>query len=204
MYKPSINEFYKRRNENLLNGKDTVLLSKKDGKIYRVQEHIGLVMKIYPNLYGDSISTLLIRFANGKEVKVRAYIDNNVEENTIVSIYGIFVKNNSNELEFICKGGMVRLFGKLIEAIKVNTKYIYRFGFGELSEVKESPRYPSDLEGIEELEEGKLWIYSGTDIEEIENTDKGIFEEEDTTMDFSSGNKFYINDETGHVIQTEY
>jgi hypothetical protein len=204
MYKPSLVDFYRRRNGKLLEGKNTVLLAKDGDKIYRVQEHIGLVVKIYPKLYGDTIPKLLVRFADGKEYQVRAYLDTNIEENTIVSIYGIFVETSTKELEFICKGGMVRVFGELVDAGRVNTKYVYRFGFGELSKVKKSPRYPSNLEGIEVLEENKLWTYSGTDIEEIENTEEGIFEEEDTTIDFKSGDKFYIDNETRYVERINY
>lgn len=46
--------------------------------------------------------------------------------------------------------------------------------------------------------------YSGTDIEEIENTEEGIFEEEDTTIDFKSGDKFYIDNETRYVERINY
>ena len=56
----------------------------------------------------------------------------------------------------------------------------------------------------EVLEENKLWTYSGTDIEEIENTEEGIFEEEDTTIDFKSGDKFYIDNETRYVERINY
>lgn len=94
---------------------------------------------------------------------------------------------------------MVRAFGRLTEAKRVNTQYIYRFGFVELSQVAESCRYPSNLENIEVLEEGKLWTYYGTDIDEIEEKKAEDFIEEDTTIDFSAGDKFSINQASGEV-----
>jgi len=56
-----------------------------------------------------------------------------------------------------------------------------------------SKRYSNTLTGIEELEKDKLWIYSSTNINEIESTSVDYFETEDSTIDFSQGNEFYIN-----------
>ena len=191
--KPSIETIFRKRNANLLEGRDTVLLAKHQDKFYRVTEYIGLIVKIYPkNTYGSDIPRMIIRFFNGEELLVRAYLDYNVTENSIVSIYGIIVENNGQK-EFVCKGGLVRAFGKLSEAGKVDIRRIYRFGYGELSEATLSKRYSNTLTGIEELEKDKLWIYSSTNINEIESTSVDYFETEDSTIDFSQGNEFYIN-----------
>ena len=42
-----------------------------------------------------------------------------------------------------------------------------------------------ELDGIEVLEENKLWIYSSNNIKEAEDKIKEMVEEEDTTIDFS-------------------
>lgn len=40
-YKPSLKNFYQIRDEKLKEGKDTVLLGRKEGRLYRVKEYIG-------------------------------------------------------------------------------------------------------------------------------------------------------------------
>lgn len=186
MYKPVLESYFAKRNRNLLEGKDTILLGKVNDKFYRVQEYIGLVTNIsMPVGIGPDIPTVTLRFAGGKQYKVNAYVDNNIQKGNFVSIYGSFNENDNGDLEFTCRCGMTRLFGKLGEAGRVNPKYIYRFGFGELSKVKKSQRFPIDLEGIEVLEENRLWTYSSNNIEgEVEKI-KEMVEEEDTTVDLT-------------------
>lgn len=199
-YKPSLEKFFSIRNSKLAEGQDCVLLAQEDGKYYRVKEYIGLLEKIEPRILGiENIPTVLVKFAGGKTFRIRAYIDTNLEVGCFVSVYGIFTKDAFENLQFTCKGGMVRAFGRLTEAGRVNTKYIYRFGFGELSQISESFRYPSTLSNIEVLEQGMLWTYYGTDIEEIEAKKAEDFIEEDTTLDFSTGDQFSINESNGEV-----
>lgn len=186
MYKPVLEMYFAKRNRNLLEGKDTILLGKVNDKFYRVQEYIGLVTNIsMPVGIGPDIPTVTLRFAGGKQYKVNAYVDNNIQKGNFVSIYATFTENSNGELALTCRGGMTRLYGKLGEAGRVNPKYIYRFGFGELSSVRVSQRFPLELDGIEVLEENKLWIYSSNNIEEAEEKIKEMVEEEDTTVDFS-------------------
>lgn len=147
----------------------------------------------------ENIPTVLVKFAGGKTFRIRAYVDANLEVGCFVSVYGIFTKDAIGKLQFTCKGGMVRAFGRLTEARRVNTQYIYRFGFGELSQVAESCRYPSNLDNIEVLEQDMLWTYYGTDIEEIEGKKVEDFIEEDSTLDFSAGEQFAINQFNGEV-----
>ena len=101
--------------------------------------------------------------------------------------------------KFTCKGGMVRVFGMLQEAGSINTQYVYKFGYAELSKVEESIRYSSNLQNIIELEKDMLWLYIGDDIDSIESRKKDSFKEEDTTVDFSTGGQFSINPVTGEV-----
>lgn len=199
MYKPALVEFAKKRNASLLEQKDIVLLAKQDEKYYRVKEYIGLIVKIYPKTYGTDIPMVRIRFQDNKEFDVRVYLDNNITENCFVSIYGIIIPSKTGQLEFICKGGMVRTFDTLMQAGKINTKYLYRFGIVELSEVKESIRYSSNLQGIEVLEKDRLWTYSGNDINQLENTKKEVIEEEDFIVDFSTTDEVYINSKDGSI-----
>lgn len=193
MYKPVLEMYFAKRNRNLLEGKDTILLGKVNDKFYRVEEYIALVTNIsMPCGIGPNIPTVTLRFAGGKHYKVMAYVDDNVQKGNFVSIYGSFTENANGDLELTCKGGMIRLYGKLGEAGRVNPKYIYRFGFGELSKVKASQRFPLDLEGINVLEENRLWIYSSNNIDEAEDRIKEMVKEEDTTVDFTHQNYISI------------
>lgn len=200
MLKPNLIRFAQKRNGNILKQKDTVLLAKHEEKYYRVQEYIGLIVKIYPKMtYSSEIPLVRVRFQNSQEFDINAYLDNDITENCFVSIYGIVVPEKDNQLKFLCKGGMVRAYDTIMQAGRVNTKNLSRFGILELSEIKESARYSSNLTGIEVLEKNRLWIYSGTNIKEAEENSRVMIEEEDFTIDVSKGQNFFINSQDGSV-----
>lgn len=203
-YKPVLLKYCTKRNAKLLEGKDTIILAQKDGKFYQVEEYIGLITKIYPKFsWNSEVPEFEVRFQGGKTYKIRAYLDPKSVENSFASIYGIFTKTLNGDLEFTCKGGMVRIYETLGQAGRVNPKYIYRFGVVHLSRVKESTRYPANLEGIEVLEENMLWTYSSNDLEAIEEKSKDIIEEEDTTIDFNVDNPVFINNSVEVELYSE-
>lgn len=200
-YKPILQIFCSIRNKYLIEGKDVVLLAKKDGKYYRVEEYTGLIVKIYPKYcWMSQVPEIAVRFQNGEVFKIRAYLDRNITEYSFVSIYGIFTPKSDGNLEFTCKCGMVKQYDTLGQAEKVNPKYMYRFGIAELSRVKESTRYPIDLKGIEVLEQDNLWIYSSANLREEEQKYKEKLIEEDSVIDFS-GDK-YISIENSLEIES--
>ena len=196
-YKPAMIKYCLIRNKKIVEGKDVILLSKKDNKYYEVREHIGLLTKIYPKIsWSTEVPEVEIKFQGGKSYRIRAYIDSNIEENCFVSIYGIFTPLMNGKLEFTCKGGMTRVFETLGQAGRVNPKYIYRFGIVQLSKPEISTRYPSTLNDLEILEENILWIYSSKNLEKEQEEWKSIVQEEDTTLDFSGTTTVFINEST--------
>ena len=193
-YKPIMTKFCLERNKNLIMGRDTVLLAKNNDNYYEVREYIGLLTKIYPeSSWSSKVPEVEIRFQGGKSFRIRVYVDSNIVKNSFVSIYGIFTKLDNGELEFTCKGGMIRAFDMLGQAVRVNPRHISWFGLLQLSKVEISTRYPSNLEGIEVLEENILWIYSSKNLEKEQEEWKAIFEEEDSTIDFSGNTTVFIN-----------
>ncbi len=194
-YKPVLTNFCSIRNVNLAqNDKDTVILAKKDNKFYKIQEYIGLVVKIHHQVtWRSSVPEIDVRFEGGKIFRVRAYMDKNITELSFVSIYGIFTPKENGELEFTCKCGMVRAFDTLGQAGRINTNYLYRFGIVQLSRVTESVRYPIDLDGVEVLEDNMLWIYSSKNLQEDEKTFNKRLAEEDYNIDVSNNTSFFVN-----------
>lgn len=194
-YKPILTKFCSIRNANLAQeGKDTVLLAKKDNKLYKVEEYVGLITKVHSEFtWLTSVPEIDIRFEGGKTFRVRAYLDKNVTELSFVSIYGIFTPKENGELEFTCKCGMVRAFDTLGQAGRINTNYLYRFGIVQLSRATASVRYPIDLKDVKVLEENNLWVYSSKNLEEIEKTFKEKIIEEDSNIDFSANKVIFIN-----------
>lgn len=168
-YKPILKEYCRRRNRDLLEEKDIVLLAKKDNYFYRVEEHIAMITKIYPKyLYGNDVPALEVMFAGRQRCTIRAYVDPKIQEYDFVSIYGIFTKNAiTGNLEFYCKGGMVKIYENIPTSKDVKLEYVHRVGFAELSRPKESEKYPLSLEGIEDLETNNLWTYSSKNIRNI-------------------------------------
>ena len=184
-YKPVLLKYCEKRNKNFLEGKDTILLAQKGEEFFEVKEYIGLITKIYPKYYwSGEISEVKIRFLNCKEYKVRVYLDKNIHLNDFVSIFGIFTKNENGDLELTCKGGMVQAFETLGQAGRVNSKYLYRFGIVQLSEAKESKKFPKMLEEIEVLENNMLWTLSSDNLELLEKNCEKLLEEEKNILDF--------------------
>lgn len=194
-YKPIMTKFCLERNKNLIMGKDTVLLAQHNGKYYEVGEHICLLTKIYPkSSWSSEVPEVELRFQSGKSYRTRAYIDANIVKNSFVSIYGIFTPLENGELEFTCKGGMIRAFDMLGQAVRVNPRHILRFGLLQLSKAVISTRYPSNLKGIEILEENMLWIYSSKNLEKEQQEWKTILEEEESTIDFTGNTTIFIKE----------
>lgn len=194
-YKPVLTNFCSKRNVNLAQeGKDTVLLAKKDNKFYKVEEYIGLVVKIHSEpTWLTSVPEVDVRFEGGKIIRIRAYLDKNITEFSFVSVYGIFTLKENGELEFTCKCGMVRAFDTLGQAGRINTNYLYRFGIVQLSRVTESTRYPIDLDRVEVLEDNMLWTYSSKNLEADEKIFKERLAEEDSNVDFAENKVVSIN-----------
>lgn len=194
-YKPVLTNFCSKRNVNLAKrNEDTALLAKKDNKFYKVEEHIGLVVKIHSEpTWLTSVPEVDVRFEGGKIVRIRAYLDKNITEFSFVSVYGIFTPKENGELEFTCKCGMVRAFDTLGQAGRINTNYLYRFGIVQLSRVTESTRYPIDLDRVEVLEDNMLWTYSSKNLEADEKIFKERLAEEDYNVDFAENKVVSIN-----------
>lgn len=192
MYKLALDNFFKIRNMYFETGQDAVLLCKKDGNFYRVQEYIGMVVNIsQPTGIGPQMPHLTIKFQGGQTLTTYAYVDDNIQVNNIVSIYGIITKNAGGNLELSCVGGMVRVFGRFQEAGRVNVNRVYRFGYAEISTIKESCKYPLDIEPtkLEEIEKDKLWVFNSNNIVESEKNFKTREEKENGFVDFN-GKRF--------------
>ena len=187
-YKPVLVKYCAIKNKNILEGKETILLGKCYDDYYEVSEYIGLIKEIGPKYKGDDgMVEAKILFRNQEIYKVRVYVDDNIHLNTFVSIYGSFCKSsNSEQLELICKGGMVRAFEALGQAGRVNTNKLYRFGIAQLSEAKESKKFPKNIPGIEVLEENRLWILSTNNLKELEQNREKLLEDDKNTVDLSA------------------
>lgn len=189
-YRPQLLEFTKIRNMNLGKGKDTILLAKKNNRLYRVEEYIGIIVKSYPKHHG-CIESQDVMFQNRKVFNIMAYRDNIIKEGDFVSIYGIFTPKDNGELEFTCIGGMQKVFESPKDLGYIDKKYMYRFGIAELSRVKVSTRYPLGLKGLEVLDTNILWTYSSSNLEKIEEKFEEILKREDTLFNaYVSWNDF--------------
>lgn len=178
-YRTKLLEFASIRNTNLARGKDTILLTKKNSKLYRVEEYIGRIIEIHPRFHGCPDSQEVM-FQNGKVFNIVTYRDNILKEGDFVSIYGIFTPKNNEELEFTCIGGMQKVFESPKDVAYIDKKYMYRFGIAELSRVKVSTRYPLNLKGIEALDPNILWTFCSSNLEKIEGRFEEILKKEDT------------------------
>ncbi len=178
MLKPILDKFFQYRNVVSKNGLDIVLLTKGyDNKYYRVKEYIGQVVSIQSGKGFNGMDKIEVKFLNNEKYQTETYLDSNIREGDIISIYGIFTKNGT-KLELQCKGGSIRVFNKFSEAGRIDTNKIYRFGYAELSNVEPSTEYNVGEENIKELEKNRLWFYVGNDITDIENKAKLIEQEE--------------------------
>lgn len=195
-YKPSLLKYSAIRNKNFISGKDTILLAKCYDDLYEVKEYIGLLREIGPKYYGDNgIVEVKIQFMNNEIYKTKVYLDSNITINSFVSIYGVFVETPTGEQELVCRGGMVKAHETLKQAGNVNTKYLYRFGIVQLSEVEKSLKFPKNVEGIEIVEEGKLWAFGSNNLKEFKQNIGKMLEEEKTMINLSQQNNFIsIND----------
>lgn len=178
MLKPILDKFFQYRNVVVKNGLDIVLLTKGyDNKYYRVKEYIGQVVSIQSGKGFNGMDKIEVKFLNNEKYQTETYLDSNIREGDIISIYGIFTKNGT-KLELQCKGGSIRVFNKFSEVGRIDTKKIYRFGYAELSNVEPSVEYNVGEENIKELEPNRLWFYVGNNIKDIEDKAKLTEQEE--------------------------
>ena len=161
-YKPVLKEYCRRRNRDIMDGKNIVLLAKHNGMFYKVKEYTALVLKIYPKyVYGDEVPILKVMFEGFQICTIRAYIDPKIKDYDFVSIYGIFTRDLiTGNLQFQCKCGMVKIFESLPSEKEVKHEYVHRVGFAELSRPEESEKYPLSMDKLEVLEKNNLWTYS--------------------------------------------
>lgn len=178
MLKPILDKFFQYRNVVAKNGLDIVLLTKGyNSKYYRVKEYIGQVVSIQSGKGFNGMDKIEIKFLNNERYQTETYLDNNIREGDIISIYGIFIKDGT-KLQLQCKGGSIRVFNKFSEAGRIDTNKIYKFGYAELSNIEPSVEYNVGEENIKELEPNRLWFYVGNDIKDIEDKAKLTEQEE--------------------------
>lgn len=151
----------------LQNNKDSALLVEHNGELRRVKEFIGYVEEI-PDREEGEMATLKIRFARNQTVETKAYIDDTIQENMLVSMWGFF-DNVKDEIRFFCKCGMQRVIGSATQCKEFDLRKTYRMGFVDISEVEISPVYMKK-EGVREIDgKAKIYAFSGN-LSDIENS----------------------------------
>lgn len=197
MLKPSLEQFFKYRNVLLGKGLDISLLAKgKDNQYYRVKEYIVQVISILEGKGWNGMDKVKVKFFNNELYDTETYLDNDIREGDIISIYGIITKSEISSVpELQCKGGTIRVYNRFSEAGRIDTTKIYKFGYAELSVAELSTKYMIEENKIKVLEDNRLWMYIGNDIHEIENKGK-ILEEEKKNgiIDLSQVTSFYVED----------
>lgn len=195
MLKPILGKYFLMRNNALREGYDTALLTKgQDGKYYRVKEYIVQVVSIWDQIGWNGMDRVKVRLFNNENYITETYLDDNIREGDIISIYGIFIQKGE-QLELQCKAGSIRAFNKFSEAGRIETSKIYKFGYAELSVAEPSIPYETNTEKIQELEKDRLWIYVGNDIKSIEEQYKHKKEEEKNgIIDTTTATSFYVDD----------
>lgn len=151
----------------LRNKKDSALLVEHNGELRKVTEFIGYVEEI-PNREEGEMATLKIRFAGNKTVETKVYIDDTIQEEMLVSIWGFF-DEVKDEIKLFCKCGLQRVIVTATQCKEFDLRKTYRMGFVELSEIEISPVYMKK-EGVREIDEkAKLYAFSGN-LSDIENS----------------------------------
>lgn len=195
MLKPKLKEFFNYRTQILNKGLDAVLLAKDyDGRLYRVKEYVGQVIKIQKGNNFNPIDKVTVKFFNNELYETATYLDNNISIGDLICIYGIVVRSNG-KLEIQCKCGSIRLYKDFIEAGKIDTKKFYKFGYSELSMIEPSIIYDIPVERLQVLEKNKIWVYTGNDIKQIEDSSKKIIQEEENgIIDVLKEQTFLVKD----------
>ena len=193
LIKPVIEQFFKYRNVLSKKGLDIVLLAKgPNNEYYRVKEYIGQVVSIQEGRGWGNMDKVSLKFFNNETYETETYLDSDIREGDIISIYGIIIKDGS-KIELQCKGGSIRVYTKFEEAGRIYKDKIYKFGYAELSVIEPSIKYNIEQDKIKELEPNRLWFYVGNDIKHIEDEVKKNEEnEKNGIIDFSKVNSFYV------------
>ena len=197
MIKPVIEQFFKYRNVVSKKGLDIVLLAKgPDNEYYRVKEYIGQVVSIQENIGLTGMARVEIRFFNKQILKSKTYLDDDIREGDMISIYGIVI-NEGSKLTLQCKGGSIRVYTKFSEAGRIYKDKVYKFGYAELSTIEKSVKYDVEQDKIKELETNRLWFYVGNDIKQIEERAKlDEKDEKNGVIDTSKVDSFFVEDTT--------
>ena len=149
------------------NKKESALLVEHNGELRRVKEYIGYIEKITDREEG-TMATLKIKFAKNKTVETRAYIDDTIQEEMLVSMWGFFDQTNDG-IKFFCKCGLQRVILTATQCKEFDLRKTYRMGYVDLSEVEISSVYMKK-EGVREIDsKAKLYAFSGN-LSDIENS----------------------------------
>ncbi len=153
----------------LIEGKEVALLVKHNHQYRRIGEHISYVEEIVDRPEGE-MATLKLRFAGNKVVETKAYIDETIQEKTVVATWGLF-DETPDGIKYYCKGGIQKVITKANDMIKFYTDKTYRMGFAELSKIEVSPVYMEDKKLIEPILDSGLFIFKG-DVTSVEEEQK--------------------------------
>lgn len=170
-YKFGTERFQTKLIESAKDGKRAILLYENNSQYFEIKEYIGVVTKIIEKGNQNQISKLEILFNDNKKIITVGFIDNLVEEGSLVSVQGYFTDFPYSGIQFHCKAG---INGIILNANETEYKNgfndykTYRIGvIFELSKVEISPIH-TDKEDIKPMDGLTNFYYLVEDIQNEE------------------------------------